>query len=714
MANAVQKQSQELANQLWAIANDLRGNMDASKFKNYILGVIFYRYLSERTENYMNDLLKDDGITYREALKNEEFAPTVMEWSIEHLGYIIEPKYLWASLVDEIRGNEFSIEHFEKGISSLVASTIGQESEAAFDKLFDDMNLQDKDLGKEVSDRTELIAKVILKVNDISFSVDDAKMDVLGTAYMILISLFASDAGKKGGEFFTPTCASILLARLATIGLDEVKNVADSCAGSGSLLLEVQNHLSTKKVNHFYATEKNGSNYNLLRMNLLMHGVPYKMFTCYNEDSIKTDNYYDEGEPILFDIQVENPPYSAKFDQNPKLLDDPRFSSCGVLAPQGKADLMFVQSMVYHMAEDGRIAVLLPSGALSRGKQGKDGKKNDAEYDIRKHLIENLNVVDAIIGLPAKMFHGAKLPVVVMVLKKKRNGNSNNVLFIDASKYFTTEKTMNVITEEDISRIVDAYIARKDVDKFAHLATIDEIRENDYNCNIPRYIDVVEKEPYVDLEDCVKSIKELTNIIEVYSEKVMGQCIDNEYIDCSDCPTIPMSELFDSISEKNHPEETVLTIIQGIGTVPRESSGRKISYDKSTAGTYKMVMPNDYIMHLRSFEGGLEMATMRGIVSPAYTILRANKPINPIFYKYYFRSDAFIKGQLSELTEGIRDGKSINMKGFWELDVPYPPKDIQDRIAEKILSVDKWSMDVKEMYEKISQIKKGLLQQMFV
>ena len=510
MANAVQKQSQELANQLWAIANDLRGNMDASKFKNYILGVIFYRYLSEKTENYMNDLLKDDGITYREALKNEEFAPTVMEWSIEHLGYIIEPKYLWASLVEEIRDNKFSIEHFEKAISSLVASTIGQESEAAFDKLFDDMNLQDKDLGKEVSDRTDLIAKVILKVNDISFSVDDAKMDVLGTAYMILISLFASDAGKKGGEFFTPTCASILLARLATVGLSEVKYVADSCAGSGSLLLEVQNHLSTKKVNHFYATEKNGSNYNLLRMNLLMHGVPYKMFTCYNEDSIKTDNYYDEGEPILFDVQVENPPYSAKFDQNPKLLDDPRFSSCGVLAPQGKADLMFVQSMVYHMADDGRIAVLLPSGALFRGKRGKNGKKNDAEYDIRKHLIEKLNVVDAIIGLPAKMFHGAKLPVIVMVLKKKRNGNSDNVLFIDASKYFITEKSMNIITEEDIDRIVNVYTTRKDVEKFARVVSLNEIRSNDYNCNIPRYVESFEKEDDVDI--CAENAKVQTCI----------------------------------------------------------------------------------------------------------------------------------------------------------------------------------------------------------
>lgn len=526
MADAVQKQSQELATQLWAIANELRGNMDASKFKNYILGVIFYRYLSEKTENYMDELLKDDGVSYREALKNEELAPIVRDWSIEHLGYIIEPKYLWASLIDEIKGAEFSIEHFDKAISALVASTIGQESEAAFDKLFDDMNLQDKDLGKEVSERTALIAKVMQKVDDISFNVDDAEMDVLGTAYMILISLFASDAGKKGGEFFTPTCASKLLARLATVGLDEVKNAADSCAGSGSLLLEVQNHLSTKKVGHFYATEKNGSNYNLLRMNLLMHGVPYKKFSCFNSDSIKTDNYYENGEPLMFDIQVENPPYSAKFEQSPKLLDDPRFSSCGVLAPQGKADLMFVESMVYHMSEDGRIAVLLPSGALFRGKQGKNGGKNDAEYDIRRHLIENLNVVDAIIGLPAKMFHGAKLPVIVMVLKKKRNGNADNILFIDASKYFTQEKSMNVISDEDIDRIVNTYINRTEVDKFAHVAKLDEVRGHDYNCNIPRYVDSFEREAPIDIAGASRNIKALSIESAQIEEKIQAVFAD--------------------------------------------------------------------------------------------------------------------------------------------------------------------------------------------
>ena len=508
MADKVQKQSQELANNLWAIANDLRGNMDASKFKNYILGVIFYRYLSERTENYMNELLKADNLTYKEALENPEYSNTVREWSIEHLGYIIEPKYLWSSMIEDIKENKFSIEDLEKAISKLTASTIGQESEAAFDKLFDDMNLQDKDLGKEVSERTTLIGKVMQKVNDISFGVNEAEMDVLGTAYMILISLFASDAGKKGGEFFTPTCASKLVARLATVGLTEVKNAADSCAGSGSLLLEVQNHLSTKKVGHFYATEKNGSNFNLLRMNLLMHGVPYKKFTCFNADSIKSDNYYENGEPIYFDIQVENPPYSAKFDQSSKLLEDPRFSSCGVLCPQGKADLMFVESMVYHMSDDGRIAVLLPSGALFRGKEKETGKV-EPEYAIRKYLIDELNVIDAIIGLPAKMFHGAKLPVIVMVLKKKRNGNSDNIFFIDASKYFTFEKTMNIITDDDIDRIINAYIDRKDITKFAHRASIDEIRKNNYNLNIPRYIDSSEDEEIIDINKEISIINRL-------------------------------------------------------------------------------------------------------------------------------------------------------------------------------------------------------------
>ena len=509
MANTESAQSQELAKQLWAIANDLRGNMDASKFKNYILGTIFYRYLSERTERYMDDLLKDEnGITYREALKDEDYAPVVKEWSIEHLGYIIEPKYLYESLIDEIKNGEFSIEHFEKAISELTGSTIGQESEAAFDKLFDDMNLQDKDLGKEVSDRTTLISKVMTRVYDINFHLDDAKFDVLGTAYMILIGLFASDAGKKGGEFFTPTSASTLLARLVTSGLEEVTSVCDPCAGSGSLLLEVKNHLTTHKVGHFYANELNGSTYNLLRMNLLMHGVPYRQFTTFNADALGKDQF-ESCDP--FQIQVSNPPYSAKWSASPSYLDDPRFSAVGALAPKTKADFAFLEGMVHHMASNGRIAILLPHGVLFRG---------NSELQIRKYLINELNVLDAVIGLPANLFHGTGIPVAVLILKANRQEENDNILFVDASKYFKAGKNMNILQEEDIDRIVKAYEERKDIDKFAHVATKEEIVANDYNLNIPRYVDTSEPEEEIDLDEVTAEIKKVNDEISALNNKL--------------------------------------------------------------------------------------------------------------------------------------------------------------------------------------------------
>lgn len=490
------EQSRELANKLWAIANDLRGNMDSSKFKDYILGVIFYRYLSERTESYMDELLKKDGVTYRQALADEELAPVVKEWAIEHLGYVIEPKYLFNSFIAEIKEAKFSIEHFETAISELTASTIGQESETAFDKLFDDMNLQDKDLGKEVSQRTDLISKIILKIGDISFDLSGEHVDILGTAYMILIGLFQSDAGKKGGEFFSPTCACELLAKLATVGLSEVVSACDPCAGSGSLLLQVQEQVESHDVTHFYAQELNGTTYNLLRMNLLMHGVPYKKFTTYNDDTLKKDNFSDE----TFQIQVSNPPYSAHHTMGKSYESDPRYSGAGVLAPASKADLAFVEHMAYHMADDGRVAVLLPHGVLFRG---------GAEEKIRRYLIDTLNCIDAVIGLPANMFHGTSIPVCVLVLKKNRNGNSDNICFIDASKYYTTGREQNIITEVDITRIVDAYKNRVDIEKFCHIATRKEIENNDYNCNIPRYVDTFEEEEVIDIQANKEMLKKI-------------------------------------------------------------------------------------------------------------------------------------------------------------------------------------------------------------
>lgn len=497
-----QQQANELSKQLWSIANDLRGNMDASKFKNYILGTIFYRYLSERTENYMKQILENDGLTYEEAFSSEEFKPVVEEWSLNKLGYIIKPENLYKNLQQKIVDRTFSIEDYERAVSDLTASTMGQDSESDFTGLFNDMKLQDPDLGDSVSERTALIGQVINKVGMIDFGLEDAQFDVLGTAYMVLIGLFASDAGKKGGEFFTPAGPSKLCAILATLGLDEAKTVGDCTCGSASMLLEVQKHLTTGRVGHFYGQENNASTYNLARMNMLMHGVDYHNFDIYKGDTLINDCYGD----VKMTVQVCNPPYSLKWSASPQFEDDPRYSGAGKLAPKSHADYAFLEHMIYHMdPDDGRIAVLLPHGVLFRGA---------AEEQIRKHIVRDLNKLDAVIGLPANLFHGTGIPVCLLVLKSKRNGNSGNILFIDASKEYKSGKNMNTLEEEHIEKIVNAYRERKDIDKFCHVATMDEIEQNGFNLNIPRYVDTFEKEPDIDLEAKANDIEKLNAEIE--------------------------------------------------------------------------------------------------------------------------------------------------------------------------------------------------------
>ena len=502
--NKLQQQAADLSSQLWAIANDLRGGMDANEFRNYILGTIFYRYLSERTEMYMEDILKEDGLTYEQAFTDEDFKPIVEQWSLEHLGYIIRPENLFRELNRRIikpngDADKFSVEDYERAVNELTGSTLGHKSEKAFEGLFNDMRLQDTRLGDTVSERTEKIGKVIAKIGEIDMNLQDQQFDVLGTAYMILIGLFQSGAGKKGGEFFTPTGPSKLCATLATLGLDEAKTVGDCTCGSGSMLLETQKHLTKQKVGHFYGQENNPTTYNLARMNMLMHGVDYQNFDIYKGDTLVNDMY---GDDLKLTVQVCNPPYSLKWSADSKYLDDPRYSGVGKLAPKSHADLAFLQHMVYHMDEtDGRVAVLLPHGVLFRG---------GAEEEIRKYLIKDLNRLDAVIGLPANLFHGAAIPVVVLVLKSKRNGNSGNILFIDASKEYKPGKVQNELTDENIQKIVETYENRVDVERYAHVATIEEIIENGWNLNIPRYVDTSEEEEEIDIAAVKAELADIT------------------------------------------------------------------------------------------------------------------------------------------------------------------------------------------------------------
>lgn len=500
--NIYQTQANELSQKLWAIANELRGTMDSNEFRNYILGVIFYRYLSERTEEYMKEILENDGVTYEEAFAADDYRPVVENWSLEHLGYVIKPENLFRKLICKISKfkndeDKFSVEDLERAISELEGSTLENESHKAFKGLFSDMRLQDTRLGETVADRTDMMARVMVKVNDIEFTHENAEFDILGTAYMILIGLFASDAGKKGGEFFTPTGPAKLCATLATLGLDEAKTVGDCTCGSASMLLEVQKHLTTGKVGHFYGQELNATTYNLARMNMIMHGVDWQHFDIYKGDTLKDDKYGD----VKMTVQVCNPPYSLKWSADKKFEDDPRYSGAGKIAPKSAADLAFVEHMVYHMDDDdGRVAVLLPHGVLFRG---------GAEEQIRKYLGKDLNKIDAVIGLPANLFHGAAIPVCLMVLKSKRNGDSDNILFIDASKEFISGRSSNTIDDSHIEKIVETYKNRVDVDKYAHVATMKEIEENGWNLNIPRYVDTFEAENAVDVDEVRAELDEV-------------------------------------------------------------------------------------------------------------------------------------------------------------------------------------------------------------
>ena len=482
------KQQAELHTQLWAMANDLRGSMDASEFKNYILGLIFYRYLSDKLLRFVNEELKDDEITYIEAWNNEEFKQDIIDLLVDSdsgLGYVIEPNNLWSTLIEKINIAQFDISMLAKAINDLTESTLGLASQRDFENLFDDMDLNASKLGKTEADRSALISKVMLKINDINFH--------YGDAYEYLIGQFAASAGKKAGEFYTPQQVSKLLAKLVTIGKNKLKNVYDPTCGSGSLLLRVAKETD---VVSFYGQEKVATTYNLARMNMLLHGIPFNHFDIENNDTLEHPN--EDHMQLRFDAVVANPPYSAKWSADAKFLDDERFSAYGKLAPKSKADYAFIQHMLYLLDDAGTMAVVLPHGVLFRGA---------AEGVIRKYLIKEKNWLDAVIGLPANLFFGTSIPTCILVFKKcKKN---DDIFFIDASKEYESGKNQNRLTDENIEKILDTYINRKDVEKYAHAVFLEEIEENDYNLNIPRYVDTFEEEEEIDIKAVMKEIKEL-------------------------------------------------------------------------------------------------------------------------------------------------------------------------------------------------------------
>ncbi|NBK46651.1 type I restriction-modification system subunit M [Staphylococcus delphini] len=497
------QQQAELHKKLWSIANDLRGNMDASEFRNYILGLIFYRFLSEKAEAEVADALSGENVTYAEAWEDPEYREDLKAELLDTVGYYIEPQDLFSSMIHEIENQRFDIEHLAQAIRKVETSTLGQESEEDFIGLFSDMDLSSTRLGNTVKDRTALLSKVMVNLADLPFVHSDMEIDMLGDAYEFLIGRFAANAGKKAGEFYTPQQVSKILAQIVTLGKDKLRNVYDPTCGSGSLLLRVGKET---KVYRYNGQERNNTTYNLARMNMLLHNVRYENFDIQNDDTLENPAFLGEK----FDAVVANPPYSAKWSADSKFNDDDRFSGYGKLAPKSKADFAFIQHMVHYLDDEGTMAVVLPHGVLFRGA---------AEGVIRKYLIEEKNTLDAVIGLPANIFYGTSIPTCILVFKKCRKADQD-VLFIDASNAFEKGKNQNHLTDEHVEKIMNTYKNRDTIDKYSYAASLQEIEENDYNLNIPRYVDTFEEEAPIDLDQVQQDIANIDNDIAQVEEEI--------------------------------------------------------------------------------------------------------------------------------------------------------------------------------------------------
>lgn len=489
---------QKLRAQLWEVANNLRGNMSANEFMYFSLGFIFYKYLSEKIENYADRALEDDEITFKQLWQSGEedaleLQEEVKKQCLENIGYFVEPQYLFTSIIDAIKRKENIIPSLERSLKRIEDSTLGQESEDDFGGLFSDIDLASPKLGKTTDDKNTLISNVLIALNGIDFGADEAtQIDILGDAYEYMISQFAAGAGKKAGEFYTPQEVSQILAEIVTIGHTRLRNVYDPTCGSGSLLIRAAH---TGRAYEIFGQEKNPTTYNLCRMNMLLHGIKFSNFQIENGDTLEADAFGD----TQFDAVVANPPFSAEWSAADKFNNDDRFSRAGRLAPRKTADYAFILHMLYHLVDGGTMACVVPHGVLFRG---------NAEGVIRRFLIEKKNCIDAIIGLPANIFYGTSIPTCILVMKKCRK-EDDNILFIDASKEFEKVKTQNKLRPQHIQKIVETYRDRKEIEKYSHLATLQEVAENDYNLNISRYVDTFEEEEPIDIKAVMAEIKEL-------------------------------------------------------------------------------------------------------------------------------------------------------------------------------------------------------------
>lgn len=509
--NTKEQERAELHKTIWDIANTLRGSVDGWDFKQYVLGLMFYRYISENISSYINKIQQDAGIAnFDYADMSDAEAEEARDEMVKTKGFFILPSQLFANVVKNAKNDENLNETLERAFHAIENSAIGAESEDDLKGLFADIDVNSPKLGATVAKRNEKLTALLESIGNMKLgNYQDNTIDAFGDAYEYLMGMYAANAGKSGGEYFTPQEVSELLTRIAVYGKTEVNKVYDPACGSGSLLLKAAKILGKHNVRQgFFGQEINLTTYNLCRINMFLHDIDYDNFNIACEDTLISPQHWDD-EP--FEVIVSNPPYSIKWagDDNPLLINDMRFSPAGVLAPKSKADLAFIMHSLSWLATNGVASIVCFPGVMYRG---------GAEQKIRKYLIDN-NYIDCIIQLPDNLFFGTSIATCIMVLKKSKNDNAT--LFIDASKQCVKVTNSNKLTEANISTIVQAFADRKDVAHFTRLVPNSEIAEQDYNLSVSTYVEQEDTREVIDIEELNARIKEI-----VARENVLREEID--------------------------------------------------------------------------------------------------------------------------------------------------------------------------------------------
>ena len=499
MDQVKEQQRAELHKTIWAIANDLRGSVDGWDFKQYVLGMLFYRFISENLTGWLNDNEHKVGnAAFDYAQLPDDQAESAREETVREKGFYIFPSELFANVRKHAAADPNLNETLEHVFRNIEGTALGTESENNFKGLFDDLDVNNKKLGNTVDERNKKLVKLLDKIGDLKLG-DPAEsaIDTFGDAYEYLMTMYASGAGKSGGEFFTPQEVSELLARIAVVGKTEVNKVYDPACGSGSLLLKFAKILGSENVRRgFFGQEINLTTYNLCRINMFLHDINYKEFDIALGNTLTDPQHWDD-EP--FEAIVSNPPYSIKWegDTNPLLINDPRFSPAGVLAPKSAADMAFIMHSLSWLATNGTAAIVCFPGILYRG---------GAERKIRKYLIEN-NYVDTVIQLPPNLFFGTSIATCIMVFKKSKT--ENETLFIDASNEFIKVSKNNKLTEENITKIVDEFTRRKNVEYFSVTVPNTAIAENDYSLVVSNYVEQPDTREVINIIELNKQIAEI-------------------------------------------------------------------------------------------------------------------------------------------------------------------------------------------------------------